>query len=304
MHQRAGQRQPLFEAKGQLIRGVGSDSCQAKRLAHPVDFLVLGAPSQAVNAGEKAQVLLDRQVAVQRELLRHIPQMLARLAGADFQIHIQYQRFAGRRHQQATHHLKGGGFPRAVWPEQAKNFTALHREIDVIGGGEITEFFGQGFGFDHRLTRRTFYRVQDRPERRFRSTRTAQQIDKRVFKAGSRLFHLNVRHARRVTNIRFGRLFGQDHAHRTALNHPVADLGQLQHPLQQFAVRLLRAVHQETASGHALGQLRRFSLIKQLAFVHQQHIATLLGFIQIGGAPEDQHSVTGQLVHHLPQLAA
>ena len=157
--------------------------------------------------------------------------MLTRLAGADFQIHIQYQRFAGRRHQQATHHLKGGRFPRAVWPEQAKNFTALHREIDVIGGGEITEFFGQGFGFDHRLTRRTFHRVQDRPERRFRSTRSAQQIDKRIFEARCGLFHLDLRHTWRTANIVDGCFLLEDHAYRTALNHPVADLRQFQHSL-------------------------------------------------------------------------
>ena len=44
---------------------MGSNARQAKGLAHAVDFLVLRAAPQAVHAGEKAQVLLDRQVAIQ-----------------------------------------------------------------------------------------------------------------------------------------------------------------------------------------------------------------------------------------------
>ena len=230
--------------------------------------------------------------------------MLARLAGADFEIHIQHQRLAGRRHQQATHHFKGGGFPRAVRPEQAKNLAAFYRKVDVIGGGEIAELFGQGFGFNHRLARRTFNRVEDRAERRFQCPRAAQQVDERIFKARRRLCHFNFRHARRAANILDGGLLFEDYAHGPTLNHPVAHLRQFQHSLQQPAVGLLRAVEEETASGHALRQRRWLALIKQLAFVHQQHVPALFRFVEVGGAPEDQHPVACQLVHHLPQLTA
>ncbi len=230
--------------------------------------------------------------------------MLSRLAGADLQIHIQHQRFTGGRHQQAAHHFKGGRFPRAVRPEQAKNLAAFHREIDVISGGKIPEFFGQGFRFDHRFARRALNRVQDRTQRRFRRARPAQQVDKRIFKARRGLFHFNLRHSLSVTDIVGGGLFFEDHPHRTALNHPVAHLRQFQHPLQQPAVGLLRAVQQKAAPGHALRQFCWFTLIEQLAFVHQQHVAALFRFVEVGGAPEDQHPVARQLVHHLPQLAA
>ena len=213
--------------------------------------------------------------------------MLARLAGADLQIHIQHQRFAGRRHQQATHHLKGGRFSRAVRPEQAKNLAALHGKIDVVGGGEIPELFGEGFGFDHRFARRTFHRVQDRPKRRLGGSRAAQQVDERIFKTRRRLFHLNRRHSRRPANIVDGGLFFEDDPHRAALNHPVADLRQPEHPLQQRAVGRLRAVQQEAAPGHALRQRRRLALIEQFAFVHQQHVPALFRFVEVGGAPED-----------------
>ena len=63
-------------------------------------------------------------------------------------------------------------------------------------------------------------------------------------------------------------------------------------------------MQQEAAPGHALRQRRRLALIKQFAFVHQQHVPALFRFVEVGGAPEDQHSVARQLVHHLPQFAA
>ncbi len=63
-------------------------------------------------------------------------------------------------------------------------------------------------------------------------------------------------------------------------------------------------MQQKAAPGHALGQGGGLALIQQLPFVEQQHVAALLGFIKIGGTPEDQHPFARQLVHHLPQLAA
>ncbi|MNT20536.1 hypothetical protein D3C72_1558480 [compost metagenome] len=115
---------------------------KTKGIAHPGNFFTLRPPAQAVDPGEKAQILFDGQVAVEREFLRHIAQMLTGFAGADLQIHIQHQRFTGGGHQQAAHHFKGGRFPCTVRPEQTKNFPALHGEINVIRRGEIPELFG------------------------------------------------------------------------------------------------------------------------------------------------------------------
>ncbi|VGP40910.1 hypothetical protein SB00610_02110 [Klebsiella quasipneumoniae subsp. similipneumoniae] len=118
MHQRAGQRQPLLIAERQLVGGVAGNAVQTEGIAHAGDFVILRPAAQAVDAGEKAQVLLDAEVAVQRKFLRHIAQMLTRLAGADLKIHPQHQRFAGGGHQQAAHHFEGGGFTGAVLTHQ------------------------------------------------------------------------------------------------------------------------------------------------------------------------------------------
>lgn len=65
MHQRAGQRQTLLKSQRQFIGGMGSDTLQAKCFAHTIDFLFLRPTAQAVDAGEKAQILFNRQVTVQ-----------------------------------------------------------------------------------------------------------------------------------------------------------------------------------------------------------------------------------------------
>ena len=73
MHQRTGQRQTLFKTERQRIRRMRGDAFQAEGFAHAGDFFVLRPAPQAINPGEKAQVLLYRQVAVQGKFLRHIP---------------------------------------------------------------------------------------------------------------------------------------------------------------------------------------------------------------------------------------
>ncbi len=190
VHQRAGQRQALLIAERQLIGGVAGNGLQAKRFAHPRHLLPLRAAAQSIDAGEEAQVLLHGQVAVEGELLRHIAEALTRLAGADFKIHIQHQRLTGGRHQQAAHHLKGGGFARAVRAEQAKDLAALDGKIDLVGGGEIAKLFGERSRFNHRLFAVTLHRMQDLAKRRLGGTRAAQQVDKGILKARSGLLNL------------------------------------------------------------------------------------------------------------------
>ena len=195
--------------------------------------------------------------------------MLARFTGTLFQIHAQHQRLTRGRYQQTAHHLKGGRFTRAVWPQQTKDFTAFDGKVDVIGGGKIAKFFGQFFRFDHRLTGCAFYRMQYCTQRRFRGSGTAQQINKRIFKTRRSFVDVDFRHPVGMANIVWCGLFFEDQTYRFPLNHAVADLRQFQCPLQQFAVALVRAGHQKAASGHGLCQGRRFSLVQQFAFVHQ-----------------------------------
>ncbi|MNL85843.1 hypothetical protein D3C87_2143120 [compost metagenome] len=74
--------------------------------------------------------------------------------------------------------------------------------------------------------------MQNRAQRRFGSTRAAEKIDEGIFEARRGLFNLNLRHSLCMTDIVGGGLFFEDHAHRTPLNHSVADLRKPKNALQ------------------------------------------------------------------------
>ncbi|MOA16930.1 hypothetical protein D3C78_1371630 [compost metagenome] len=84
------------------------------------------------------------------------------------------------------------------------------------------------------------------------------------------------------------------------LDHTVGDRRQADRPLQQGAVATGRWRDQHRAPGHSLGKIFRCAAEQQFPFVKQQHFAALFGFVQIRGAPQDQHAVVGQFMHHAP----
>ncbi len=96
--------------------------------------------AQAIDAGEKAQVLLDAEVAVQRKFLRHIAQMLARLPELTLRSIPSTSALPEVGTSRPHIILKVVDFP-APLAEQAENFTALNLEIDMVGSGEITKLF-------------------------------------------------------------------------------------------------------------------------------------------------------------------
>ena len=150
--------------------------------------------------------------------------MLTRLAGADFQVHAQHQRFPGGGDQQAAHHLKRRGLSRAVRPEEAENLPAFDLKINVVGGGKIAEFLGQGLRLNHRVLMGAFHGVDNVAQRRFGSTGAAQQVDKGILEARRGFGDLQRRHIASLLYIADAGLFFKDQAYRFTLNHAIADL--------------------------------------------------------------------------------
>ncbi len=103
---------------------------------HAVDGVALFRAPQAVGAGEKIEVLAHAEIAVERELLRHVAEPAARGRWRAVEVEAVDARRAGGRPQQPAHHLEGGRFAGAVRAEQAEDLAALDRERDVVGGGE------------------------------------------------------------------------------------------------------------------------------------------------------------------------
>ncbi|MNT01595.1 hypothetical protein D3C72_1360670 [compost metagenome] len=174
----------------------------------------------------------------------------------------------------------------------------------MVGGGKVTEFLRQSLRFDHGFGAFPFDGWHDFRQRRLAVRPAAEQIDKCILKARFRFAQFSVRQIQRLQHLAVIFAFFQDQAQVFALDHAVGDRRQADRPLQQGTVAAGWWCYQHRAPGHALGEIFRCAAEQQFPFIEQQHFTALFRFVQIGSAPQDQHAVVGQLMHHAPQLAA
>ena len=90
--------------------------------------LLLRAAGQAVGAAEEPQVLAHAEIAVERELLRHVADARARRRRGMAQVSPGDAQGAVAGRQQAAQHAEGGGLARAVGAQQAEHLAPLDRE--------------------------------------------------------------------------------------------------------------------------------------------------------------------------------
>ena len=303
VHDGAGQGQPLLET-GRHLAGVAIQiRRQAKRVDHALRDLSPPGARQAVDAREKVEVLPHAQIAVERELLRHVAQLPARRAAGAVEID---SRDLGRTRggaQQPAHHPEGGRLARAVGAEQAENLPALDPEGDPVDRGEIAELLGQVIGLDHGSDGVPARRlgVAPRPGR-VAFGPSAQQVDKGILKARRGRFQ------HRRVDAEFGDvggrvLVGDDQPHAAALDHAIHDVRLFERLGQDLSAGLTQILNQKTPPRHAAGQFLGRTVVKDAAFVEQHDRGAAFGFVQIRRAPNDADALIDQLVDHLPQLA-
>ncbi len=143
----AAQRQPLFPAAGERSGHGGTAVGQVGHFKHVL--LALGAHGlrHAVHAGEEIDVLFHRKVVVERELLRHVADVLADFLGLRSHVEPVDGRLPRGGRQQAAEHADGSGLARAVGSEEAENLALGHLERDVVHGHEGAESLHQVVDF-------------------------------------------------------------------------------------------------------------------------------------------------------------
>ncbi len=101
-----------------------------------------------VDAAEEVDVLFHREVVVERELLRHVTDVL--FDGFRLRHHIQAAHgcAAGSGQQQPAQHADGGGFARAVGSQESENLAAADVEIHMVHGDKVAEAFHELANFD------------------------------------------------------------------------------------------------------------------------------------------------------------
>src|SRR5690606_20090319 len=126
--QAGGQRQPLLPAARQrareLLRTVGETEI-GKRA---VD--ALPAPVDPVHAGDEIEVLADRQILVERELLRHVAGLLldAGRIAPDVEAEAGALALVGR--QQSAQHADGRRLARSIGAEKAVDGAARYLDVE------------------------------------------------------------------------------------------------------------------------------------------------------------------------------
>src|SRR5215472_201930 len=117
------------------------------------------------------KILPNAQFGVQRERLRHEPDMPARLDVATFDLFTEEQSRPIGRRQQTGEHLHCGGLAAAVGTQKAKNLSALDSEANVVDRSKAAESLSQTMSFDCR-----------------RAASCLQRRNLRLFMAAARLF--------------------------------------------------------------------------------------------------------------------
>ena len=201
--------------------------------------------------------------------------------------------------QQAAQHLESGRFSGPVRPQKAEDFTLTNLQADRIGRREAAKALAQLLA-GHGNRRFQTDRRHQFGNHRMPAGPTAEKVDKSVLEM--RFDRLQARPGclrQRLCRCRC-RLCAQDQAQGAALNHAVADLGQLQRRCQQFAPVAVGIDQAVAASLQMLAQGVRRSLKRQLAVIQQQHRGALLGLVQIGRRPHHGHALAGQFADHAP----
>ena len=137
--ERAGDRQIALRTHGQRLGGhapVGRKPVAAHRLG---DAAGEPRPPEAVAAPEVAQVLLDRELVVEGELLGDVADLGAHLGLGLAKIPAHDLDLSARRRKKAAEHAEGRGLARAVGPEQAEDLSALHVKGRVSDRHEAAE---------------------------------------------------------------------------------------------------------------------------------------------------------------------
>ena len=81
VHQGAGERQALFEAKRQIAACRVREGAEAELTEPPVDAGALAGAVQLIGAAEEPQILAHREIAIERKFLRHVANAATRRRG-------------------------------------------------------------------------------------------------------------------------------------------------------------------------------------------------------------------------------
>src|SRR5579871_5768883 len=140
---RAPERETLLPAAREKSGEAGSAFFDPGHFQHIGFALGAAGLRNAVDAAEEIDVLFHSEVVVEREFLRHVPDVMLDGFRLGHDVESADRGGAGGWQKQSAEHADGGGFSGAVRSEEAEDFAAPDVERDVVDGEEVAEAFDE-----------------------------------------------------------------------------------------------------------------------------------------------------------------
>ncbi len=131
VQQRAGKRKPLLPAAGERAGELAPVRLQREAFDDAFDVIGRGFLRHRKGAHDKAQVLLDGQIVIQAEMLRHVADQRPQAALLASQIEAEALTGAMIRRQQAAEHAHRRCLAAAVGAEKGEEFAAADAEAQT-----------------------------------------------------------------------------------------------------------------------------------------------------------------------------
>src|SRR5205085_1238776 len=141
MHQRGREREPLLPAAGELAREPIAIRPDVREIDRPFHPLFSFGAFEAIDRAEEIEILVNRQIAIKRERLRDVADVLANELSIFLDVVAVDGRVAFRRHEQAAEDADERRFAGAVRTEQTEDFAARNLQRDVVERAKRAEVF-------------------------------------------------------------------------------------------------------------------------------------------------------------------
>ena len=151
VQERRGEGETLIDPQGQVAGEGVQVGRKAQLFGVAADPLAGPGLGDAVDRGEVAEVLQDRHILIEGEVLADVADAGLELpaVGGAADRPAQEGQLPLVDGVEPQEHLDEGGLARAVGPQQAQDLPAGQTHIDVVVGDEIPETFGQPPGLHH-----------------------------------------------------------------------------------------------------------------------------------------------------------
>ncbi len=310
VHDRRAEGDPLLPAAGQARDHPVAFLLQTREPQHPVDFLVALLVRDAVHAGKEREVLGDRHVLVERELLRHVAHLPADLRRAQVLPRTGELGHTTGRIQQPAEHLDRGRLAGAVGPEQPVHLTVFHLQRQVVNRAEGAERPRDVFRADRHLAAGARAVAPARKHRVLdRAAERPQLSDERILQRRRIRADVGDRQARLPEPLAdhglAGRLVVHEHVEAVAEALDVDDVGvvAVRFVEDQLGRAQARRPHLEPRGPQAVAERgRRADLLKR-ARVHQRDTVAALGLVEVRRRDQDGQAVGRQVRQRVPELS-